>query len=224
MGKGDHLVAYDTLHTHLGIDMGGGRVAQYSSQASKLNARIEIVSEADFAQGRSVRVLDRPAVYDPDEIARRVKMRLGEQAYSLLRNNCEHFVNWCRTGRVESRQADRVIERTASVGTKIAARAAARGVTKIATKQGSKLAFRTIARAASPLLIFSDVAQFATELGASRCGANQEIAQRTGQAVGLGTALAVGSATAGPIGACAGIGLWVVGELVGKSFARRCSR
>ena len=32
--------------------------------------------------------------------------RLGEQNYNLLFNNCEHFANWCKTGRHRSNQMD----------------------------------------------------------------------------------------------------------------------
>ena len=32
--------------------------------------------------------------------------RLGEQDYNLLFNNCEHFANWCKTGRHRSSQVE----------------------------------------------------------------------------------------------------------------------
>jgi hypothetical protein len=32
--------------------------------------------------------------------------RIGEQNYNLLFNNCEHFANWCKTGRHRSGQVE----------------------------------------------------------------------------------------------------------------------
>ena len=34
----------------------------------------------------------------------RARTRLGEKRYSVIRNNCEHFVNWAKTGSAESHQ------------------------------------------------------------------------------------------------------------------------
>ena len=38
------------------------------------------------------------------ETARRAESRIGERAYNLLWNNCEHFANWCATGIAWSQQ------------------------------------------------------------------------------------------------------------------------
>ena len=37
---------------------------------------------------------------------RRAMSRIGEQNYNLLFNNCEHFANWCKTGRHRSGQVE----------------------------------------------------------------------------------------------------------------------
>ena len=37
-------------------------------------------------------------LYSPEETIRRAYSRLGEDEYSLLFNNCEHFAVWCKTG------------------------------------------------------------------------------------------------------------------------------
>lgn len=49
-------------------------------------------------------------VYSPEETVERAKSRLGENKYSLVFNNCEHFAIWCKTGIHESRQVDEVIK------------------------------------------------------------------------------------------------------------------
>ena len=45
-------------------------------------------------------------LYSPDETIRRAKSRLGESQYDLIKNNCEHFAIWCKTGLHESHQVD----------------------------------------------------------------------------------------------------------------------
>ncbi len=224
MKPGDHLVATDTLHTHHGVYLGCDRVAQYGADDDKRRARVEIVSEKAFARERPVYVLDRPATFSADEIRRRAESRLGEQEYSLFDNNCEHFVNWCRTGQHESRQVDRVIERSGSVGAKVAARAVAKGISKIAAKTGGRLASKTVMRAATPWLLVADAAQLGAEVALSQRGADPEEAERTGQVVGLGASVGIGALAAGPVGACAGAGLWFVGEIAGKCLTESVAR
>ena len=41
--------------------------------------------------------------------------RIGEQRYNLLFNNCEHFANWCKTGRHRSSQVEDWMQ-TSSLG------------------------------------------------------------------------------------------------------------
>ena len=48
-------------------------------------------------------------VLSPEETVKRAKSRLGEKAYNLTKNNCEHFALWCKTGRSFSRQVDVVL-------------------------------------------------------------------------------------------------------------------
>lgn len=48
-------------------------------------------------------------LYSPEETIKRAKSRLGENKYSLIWNNCEHFAIWCKTGLEESKQVDEVL-------------------------------------------------------------------------------------------------------------------
>jgi len=45
----------------------------------------------------------------------RAKSRLGERAYNLLLNNCEHFAIWCKTGKSESTQVQNFIDTIADI-------------------------------------------------------------------------------------------------------------
>lgn len=47
-------------------------------------------------------------VFSPEETVRRAYSRLGEEKYSLISNNCEHFAIWCKTGKAQSSQVRQV--------------------------------------------------------------------------------------------------------------------
>ena len=42
--------------------------------------------------------------YSPKETGRNAEKRLGEQKYSAIKNNCEHFARECKTGEHKSNQ------------------------------------------------------------------------------------------------------------------------
>nr|VFK50279.1 MAG: Lecithin retinol acyltransferase [Candidatus Kentron sp. TUN]VFK51389.1 MAG: Lecithin retinol acyltransferase [Candidatus Kentron sp. TUN]VFK58042.1 MAG: Lecithin retinol acyltransferase [Candidatus Kentron sp. TUN] len=215
MPKGDHLIVYRGTYLHHGLDLGDGLVMQYGSKAGETNARVEIVRREMFSQGNLVKVLDKPAAYSPSEIIERANRRLGEQNYSLISGNCEHFVNWCRTGESKSWQVDWVCEKTVSSATKLAANYAARTVVKSSTKATVK----TMTRGVTPWLLVADGAQLATEFVTTQMGVREEKAETAGQIVGVGTSVGIGTAMGGPIGALVGVGLWAVGEVVGKRIS-----
>ena len=47
--------------------------------------------------------------FSPQETIDRARSKLGEQGYSLLLNNCEHFAFWCKTGVAKSSQVDDIL-------------------------------------------------------------------------------------------------------------------
>jgi hypothetical protein len=117
---GDHLVSGRRilgapLYTHHGLFVGAGRVIHYAGNARPgQSGPIEEVSLEDFADGRAVRVRRyRRRVYTREESVERARSRIGDDSYSLLTNNCEHFVEWCITGEHASAQ----VERAAGIGT-----------------------------------------------------------------------------------------------------------
>lgn len=54
----------------------------------------------DSLRGLKVGELD----FSPDAVIQRAESRLGEFAFDLVFNNCEHFASWCKTGISNSEQ------------------------------------------------------------------------------------------------------------------------
>uniref|UniRef100_A0A674APU3 Lecithin retinol acyltransferase-like n=1 Tax=Salmo trutta TaxID=8032 RepID=A0A674APU3_SALTR len=135
--RGDLLEVPRTLFTHFGIYLGDNRVAHLIPDILPLfttdkrfiqvtvtnkrlvlgvlskSASIRVDTVEDFAYGASIllNVMDttvqkRPL--DSEEIARRAEEMVGKIPYSLLWNNCEHFVTYCRYGSAISIQTDKV--------------------------------------------------------------------------------------------------------------------
>ncbi|MFM9883523.1 MAG: lecithin retinol acyltransferase family protein [Burkholderiales bacterium] len=106
---GAHLVSPRKWYLHHGIYVGGDRVVHYAG-FNRLFRRgpVEEISIAEFERGHGVRILDRSASpFDPNAIIDRARSRLGERRYRLLRNNCEHFSEWCIVGEPRSTQVER---------------------------------------------------------------------------------------------------------------------
>ncbi|GAB4138385.1 MAG: hypothetical protein Fur0046_12890 [Cyanobacteria bacterium J069] len=96
------LVGMDGVYEHHGIDCGDGTVIHYSKATEPPTVRQTTFS--DFSWGKRVSVKQYTVCYLPDIVLERAESRLGEQRYSLLDNNCEHFATWCKTGRNISHQ------------------------------------------------------------------------------------------------------------------------
>jgi hypothetical protein len=104
---GTHLIAHRRGYTHHGIYLGDGRVVHYAGRIKYPHGLIEEISLAEFSEGREFRVEKLEAGrFNGHEIVRRARSRLGESRYDLLRNNCEHFCNWCRLGENRSFQVE----------------------------------------------------------------------------------------------------------------------
>lgn len=135
--RGDLLEVKRTLFIHFGIYLGDNKVAHLmpdimpilTTNEKRINsvvtnkrliigciykkASIRVDTVEDFAYGASIltntmdsRVKVEPL--NPEEVARRAEKLVGEVAYSLLWNNCEHFVTYCRYGSAKSQQTDEV--------------------------------------------------------------------------------------------------------------------
>lgn len=105
MARGDQIYAMREVmgvpYEHHGIDCGDGSVIHYSKQDE---AVIKQTPLATFARGGVVNVKPQSTAFIPSLVVERAESRLGEREYDLFFNNCEHFANWCKTGRHECDQ------------------------------------------------------------------------------------------------------------------------
>ncbi len=111
--KGAHMVTPRRGYTHHGIYVGRGRVVQYGGLSRGLRrGPVEEVPLSQFAQGRTIWIrLHESSGLDRDEVVRRARLRLGENRYHALTNNCEHFCEWCVRGEHRSYQVDDLVAR-----------------------------------------------------------------------------------------------------------------
>ncbi|XP_072513433.1 lecithin retinol acyltransferase [Salminus brasiliensis] len=137
--RGDLLEVPRTLFIHFGIYLGDGKVAHLipdilpalTSDQRRIRravsnkrlllgviykcATIRVDSLEDFAYGSPVllNTMDcalRRRPLTSEEVALRAEKLIGRIPYSLLWNNCEHFVTYCRYGTGVSLQTDRFCE------------------------------------------------------------------------------------------------------------------
>ena len=95
------LVGVPGVYEHHGIDCGDNTVIHYYKEGKATVARTPL---RIFARGGRVFIKHQTVAFLPPIVVQRAESRLGEQKYDLLTNNCEHFANWCKTGRQESEQ------------------------------------------------------------------------------------------------------------------------
>jgi len=105
---GAHLGTARRGYTHHGVYVGAGKVVHYAGLSRYWRAGpVEEVPISRFSLGHPVWVVKHSeSTYSSREIVRRARSRLGETAYQLLSNNCEHFCNWCVSGQSRSAQIE----------------------------------------------------------------------------------------------------------------------
>ncbi|XP_013880043.1 lecithin retinol acyltransferase [Austrofundulus limnaeus] len=137
--RGDLLEVPRTLFTHFGIYLGENRVAhlipdilpvltsdlQQIQQmvtntrlllgvlSKRASIRVDSVEDLAYGAGILQNAMDRVVVQSPlvgEDVARRAELLVGGVAYSLLWNNCEHFVTYCRYGSAQSLQTQQFCE------------------------------------------------------------------------------------------------------------------
>ncbi len=108
---GAHMVTRRWGYTHHGIYVGRGRVVQYGGLSLGLRrGPVEEVTLSQFALARAIWIRSSESKpLNRDEVVRRARSRLGENRYHVLRNNCEHFCEWCVCGEHRSYQVERLI-------------------------------------------------------------------------------------------------------------------
>ena len=114
---GAHLVTDRRWYTHHGVYVGAGQVIHYEGLSTTLRrGPVAKVGLDEFAHGHPVRVQgEADAAYSGIEVVARACSRLGEDAYDLVRNNCEHFCAWCVTGAPCSPQVERLLSDSRAV-------------------------------------------------------------------------------------------------------------
>ena len=103
---GTRLIALRRGYRHHGIYVGSGRVIHYAGLTRHRRGRIEEVSLDEFVGNRPVHLGMPPDEPRGRDIVVRARSRLGECRYDLLKNNCEHFCNWCLLGESRSHQIE----------------------------------------------------------------------------------------------------------------------
>ncbi|MGN5477795.1 lecithin retinol acyltransferase family protein [Cupriavidus basilensis] len=105
---GTHLVVHHFGYQHHGIYVGEGRVVHYSGFSTFLShGPVQECSISSFTTGHKVSLkLTSQDALSPDQVVARARSRLGEDEYSLLTNNCEHFCEWCVHGVSRSAQVE----------------------------------------------------------------------------------------------------------------------
>eukprot|EP01060_Flectonema_neradi_P040575 TRINITY_DN92_c0_g2_i3.p1 TRINITY_DN92_c0_g2~~TRINITY_DN92_c0_g2_i3.p1 ORF type:complete len:378 (+),score=52.84 TRINITY_DN92_c0_g2_i3:52-1185(+) len=154
-GKDDDMVAGDHIHTdnsisHHGVYLGKGMVAHYCSSGSKEGVTKKIASSTsaphrDMAvritclhafipkAGIPIKKVKYSANYFNKSCVARIAIQtVGEEGFSLIWNNCEHFSRYCTTGNRESLQIQ-FIENTSKSGLAATAGAAGGGAIVSAT-------------------------------------------------------------------------------------------
>jgi hypothetical protein len=107
MARGDHLYVsrMGGIYSHHGIDCGDGTVIHYWPDGAPFGSSVQRTTLEEFAEGGEVRVREYAVCDPPRTVVGRAVSSLGARGFDPLTSNCEHFAAWCKTGRIESRQA-----------------------------------------------------------------------------------------------------------------------
>jgi hypothetical protein len=105
---GSHVVTPRRGYLHHGIFVGDGKVVHYTGLVSGLQrGPVEETSLLCFSRGRPIWFsVCAASSFEPREVIRRARSRIGEDCYHLLTNNCEHFCEWCLHGEPRSYQVE----------------------------------------------------------------------------------------------------------------------
>jgi hypothetical protein len=111
MGRGDHVEVVRFGYTHHGIDIGDGTVVHFTGEPGRKSAaQVQRTSWADFARGGRCRTVAHSGVtWTADHTCLRALRLIGLTGYDLVRNNCEHFATFCKTGQMRSAQIQRSV-------------------------------------------------------------------------------------------------------------------
>jgi hypothetical protein len=105
---GSHVVTPRRHYLHHGIYVGDGKIVHYAGLANGLQrGPVEETSLVFFSRGHPILFRSHAdSSFDPCDVIRRARSRIGEDSYCLLTNNCEHFCEWCLHGKPRSYQVE----------------------------------------------------------------------------------------------------------------------
>ncbi|MEM7454931.1 MAG: lecithin retinol acyltransferase family protein [Planctomycetota bacterium] len=209
--KGDHLRVKFGVYYHHGLDVGDGTVIHFGRGLADIeNARVEKVARELFSKDRPIEVVSAAAEFSADEIVRRAESCLGQSGYNLFDNNCEHFVNWCRTGQASSSQ----IDKGETLTRQFVAASAKPILSGILRKRAlSTVAGKAIARGGFAGVI-GDLAQTGVEFAASSRGADKASSRKAGRQAGAAASTVAGFVVGGPVGGATGLAFWASGQFI----------
>ncbi len=114
MARGDHIKVrrWGGLYAHHGIDMGDGTVIHLPGEPFRTrHIRVCRTPMEIFLAGGTPIIVDyAPEVRSGEEAAAIAEALMALPGYCVLRNNCEHFATYCKTGRAKSRQVTRALK------------------------------------------------------------------------------------------------------------------
>ena len=105
LNLGDHIYVRRRVYSHHGIYAGDGNVIHYTGEEKE--KKDPLIRETDieaFLKVGKLRRRDYKKRLPPSETLSLAKKHLSDNSYSLVFNNCEHFVTYCATGKRKSRQ------------------------------------------------------------------------------------------------------------------------
>jgi cell wall-associated NlpC family hydrolase len=103
-----HFSGVRGRYQHQGIYVGDGWVVHYHKPDGRSKGAVERTSLSQFSKRSpiSVRAYPPGQAGTAEDVVARAEKQVGQDCYDLLLHNCEHFAEWCKTGRHESIQAD----------------------------------------------------------------------------------------------------------------------
>jgi hypothetical protein len=119
--KGDIILTDRFLYRHYGIYTGNGRVIHYAAKNGDFGGDIRVreTSIEKFANGRKCELVPGgfgAKHFSREEVVSRARSRIGEENYSLVFNNCEHFALWCKYGTSKSVQVEKALTAAVVLG------------------------------------------------------------------------------------------------------------
>lgn len=241
MAMGDRIeverrIAGTTVtYLHHGIDVGDGTVVHACPDDFRrpfAGGRVVRSSRAEFAGAATVRTTtEPPAAFGNAEVVARALALVGRAGYCPVVDNCEHFANWCATGRRASRQVEIVVGRLVTA----AARTVAAVAVGAAAATAERSAIRSVVGGAMglglaglvPATLAGEAGALVAEWRAHQAGWSAAESRRAGDAAGLATTAAVAvawAATAGPGAAVAGGLAATVAWAAGRPTRRQPAR